>query len=54
MKLWIGLQDHVILIGLGIERRDLTLAESVVQSVIDGFRINAHAGSGYPVYREIQ
>ena len=43
------LQDHVVLVELGEDRRHLPLPEAVVEAVVDVLRRDAQAGGGLPV-----
>src|ERR1700752_415832 len=43
LKVWQGLENNVILIGLCKERRDLTLAERVVKCLVDDLRRDAQS-----------
>ena len=44
-----GLQHDAVLVGLGIDGRDLALAEGVVERVVDGLHGDAEAACGLPV-----
>src|ERR1700730_16991463 len=49
LELGIHFEDHMILIRLSKDRRDLTLAERVVEPVVNIRWKNAEARSGVPV-----
>jgi hypothetical protein len=49
LKLGIGLKDHVILVQLGVNRRDLPLPEGVVKRVVDRCRQNSQPRRGIAV-----
>ena len=46
LVLWQSFKDDVVLIELRVHRIDLALAQSVVQSIVDGRRRN----TGVPTY----
>lgn len=43
LESWLGLQNDVILIDLGVQSVDLALAESIIKRVIDGLRRDSEA-----------
>src|SRR5215831_742199 len=49
LKIGQGLEHYVVLVELGEERRDLALAESVVERVVNGLRRDTETGSGLTV-----
>src|SRR5882757_7129817 len=53
LELRVGFQNYVVLIQLGVDRGDLTLAEGVIQSVVDVGGENAEARGGVAVDGEI-
>ena len=49
LKLWLGLQNHVVLIQLRIHRINLALAKRIVERIVDRRRRHTQPGSSRPV-----